>query len=45
MSAGSMKAMGWMAMYALAFAWAPLKPAQLDPHAAIVVHAQPQAQP
>ncbi|WP_293011358.1 hypothetical protein [Oceanicaulis sp.] len=44
MSAEGMKAMCWLAMYALAFGLAPLGAAAVDPHAAQPVPAQTQPQ-
>ena len=44
MSAEGMKAMCWIAMYALAFTLAPLGAAAVDPQAAQTIPAQTQAQ-
>lgn len=45
MSADAMKAMGWLAMYALAFAFVPLTPPTSDPQSATPASVQTQAQP
>ncbi|WP_440959036.1 hypothetical protein ACFELO_02710 [Oceanicaulis sp. LC35] len=44
MSAEGMKAMCWIAMYALAFTLAPLGAATVDPQAASIITAQTRAQ-
>ena len=45
MSADTMKAMGWLAMYALVFALAPLTPSPTEPLAVEPASVEARAQP